>query len=61
MGHTNQQRATKMKAWNVYRICGVVGVWVDTVYFQPDMEASDVHASIEDDYDYPVRIKPDED
>ena len=50
----------KQKAWDVYRKCGVVSVWCDRVYFQPQMEASEVHAAIEDDYDYSVIVKADD-
>lgn len=46
-----------LKAWQVYRICGTVKVWCDTVYFQCSLSAEDVHATIEDDYDYPVIVK----
>lgn len=49
-----------LKAWDVYRKCGVVYVWCDRVYFQPQMEAADVHEIIEGDYDYPVIVKPDD-
>lgn len=41
-----------MKAWDVYRKCGVVSVWCDRVYFQSHMTG--------DDYDYPVIVKPDD-
>lgn len=49
-----------MKAWQVYRRCGVVSVWCDTVYFQPQMEASEVYAAIEDDYDHSILVKSDD-
>lgn len=50
----------KLKAWDVYRKCGVVSVWCDRVYFQPQMTAAEVYADIEDDYDYAVIVKPDD-
>lgn len=49
-----------LKAWQVYRKCGVVSVWCDTVYFQCSMTAEDVWASIEDDYDFTVIVKADD-
>lgn len=49
-----------LKAWQVYRICGNVKVWCETVYFQCSLSAEDVHATIEDDYDYPVIVKTDD-
>lgn len=49
-----------MKAWQVYRKCGSVSVWCDTVYFQPQHDAEYVWNAIEDDYDYPVIVKADD-
>lgn len=50
----------KLKAWDVYRKCGVVSVWCDRVYYQPQVTAAEVHADIEDDYDYAVIVKADD-
>jgi hypothetical protein len=60
INHTNKTKGYKMKSWDVYRKCGIFWVWCDRVYFQPNMTGEDVHASIEDDYDYPVIVKPDD-
>lgn len=32
---------------------------IDKLWFIATMDAQDVHASIEDDYDFPVTISPD--
>lgn len=44
--------------WKVYR--KGVHNHIDKVWFVATMAAQDVHASIEDDYDFPVTISPDE-
>lgn len=50
-----------LKAWQVYRVRGpVMTVWCDTVYFQCSLTAEDVHATIEDNYDFPVIVKSDD-
>lgn len=44
--------------WKVYR--KGIEKHIDKVWFVATMDAQDVHASLEDDYDFPVTISPDE-
>ena len=47
-----------MNAWKVYKKSD--GALIDTVYFQPTLEADAVFEAVEDDYDFEILIALDE-
>jgi len=42
-------------AWKIYKKSD--GCHVDTVWYQPNVTAEDVHAYVEDDFDFEVLVK----